>query len=101
MPQLRTISPEALRAALQAHLLWLRYPSRGRQGDLSFCNLPGVDLSQIDLRRISFSGANLAAAKLAGANFSEADFFGANLDSADLRQNRLFINDWFMVCIHM
>src|SRR3546814_2690526 len=66
MPQLRKISSDALREALQAHLLWLKFPSRGRKGDLSFCNLPGIDLSRIDLSRITLSGANLAAAKLVG-----------------------------------
>ena len=44
MSQLRNISSEALREALQAHLLWLKFPSRGRKGDLSFCNLPAIDL---------------------------------------------------------
>ena len=89
MPELRTISGDALREALQAHVLWLKFPSRGRKGDLSFCNLPGVDLSRIDLRRISLSGANLSSARLAGANFSDADFFGANLDGANLRETQL------------
>lgn len=50
----------------------------------AFCDLTGVNLSQVHIIGADLRGANLSGANLSGANLEGADLTGANLTGADL-----------------
>lgn len=91
----RTLTPEELRAALDAHRRWVETGgAEGRRADLGDADLAGVDLEGAVLQGAVLSGACLKGADLGGADLqdadlSDADLQGAALAGADLRQARL------------
>ncbi|MCA8902854.1 MAG: pentapeptide repeat-containing protein [Hyphomonas sp.] len=54
------------------------------QADLSYLDIPGIDLSRSRLRQADLSLATMNHANLAGANLSVANLFGSRLTGADL-----------------
>jgi len=88
-PSLKTLTPEALKAAIKAHLVWTQAPAKGKRGDLSYSALSGLDVAGLDLHGIILVGADLARAKFDRCNLIEGDLFGSNLTDASLRDARL------------
>ena len=107
------MTPEELKAKLDAHKLWLetRWSGevKGKRLDLYGADLTGADLTganlyranlyradlyradltcadlyRADLTCANLTGANLTGANLTGANLAGADLTGANLTRADL-----------------
>ena len=61
-----------------------------RGPDLSYANLPGIDLTGARiLTAANLRGANLSGANLTGATLTGADLTGANLTNADLTATNL------------
>ena len=89
------MTPDELKAVLEAHSKYLRGEEGGQKADLRGANLRwanlrwadlrGANLSEADLRWANLRGANLSEANLSEANLSEADLRGADLIGADLR----------------
>ena len=93
------ITPDELKAILDAHARWMRGEEGGKRADLSRANLSranlsranlsGADLSRANLSRADLSRANLSRADLLGANLSRANLLGANLSRANLSRANL------------
>jgi uncharacterized protein YjbI with pentapeptide repeats len=89
MENLKILTAGDVKTVISAHLSWMRSPSRGQRGDLSFCQLSGFDLSGLILRGMKFAGARLSKVNLSGCDLGESDFFGANLDNVNLSKAKL------------
>ena len=77
------ITPEELKAKLDAHELWLKVWDSGEvKGER--LNLHGADLTGANLPRANLTRANLCGANLTGANLARADLARANLTGANL-----------------
>ena len=98
------MTPDELKAVLEAHSKYLRGEEGGQKADLRGANLSEANLSEADLRWANLRGANLSEANLSEANLSGADLRGANLSEADLRGANLNgvsgLNDWIK-CIQV
>lgn len=79
------VSSDRFQTILEAHRRWLVSRGRkGKQADLTRCNLQGADLEEVDLREIKLSCACLAKADLSDSNLEDADLENANLEKACL-----------------
>jgi len=74
------MTPDELKAVLEAHAKYLR----GEEGEAR-ANLRGADLRGADLRNADLRDADLRGADLRGANLRWANLRGADLRWADLR----------------
>ena len=84
-----TMTPEELKAKLDAHKLWLETREsdevKGERLALACANLRGAHLTGADLTGADLSYAHLTGAHLSCANLRGAYLRGANLRGADLR----------------
>ena len=82
------MTPEELKAKLDAHKLWLetRWSGevKGKRLDLYRANLYGADLTGANLYGANLYGANLTGADLTGADLTRADLIRADLTGANL-----------------
>jgi hypothetical protein len=83
---IKAVTPEELKAVLEAHGKWLRGESGegSARANLDGANLDGANLARANLARANLARANLDGAYLAGANLDGAYLAGANLDGAYL-----------------
>lgn len=81
------VSEEALKAALEAHRLWLETKgAAGARADLAGACLRGLSLWRADLREAVLAGADLGGAVLDHARLCDASLKGARLVGASLWQ---------------
>jgi hypothetical protein len=74
-----------LNQILSKHWLWLESNGeKGVQGDLSWKELPWVEIPNLSLRKIIAKGTNFFKANLAGVDFTDANLKGACFDWANL-----------------
>ena len=83
------MTPDELKAVLEAHGKYLRGEDNGTKANLSeanlrWANLSGANLRWANLRGADLRGANLCGANLRGANLCEANLREANLSWANL-----------------
>ncbi len=82
---MKSYTQEELNAILERHEMWLNNKRGGKQADLRWANLYGMNLSSTDLRFANFQGSSLSLVNLEDANLKSANFQGVNLKGAILR----------------
>ena len=87
------MTPEELKAKLDAHKLWLetRWSDevKGERLNLTDADLTGANLTDANLTGANLTDANLARADLTDANLARADLTDADLTAADLTLTNL------------
>src|SRR6478752_6640110 len=80
---IRSLSPQALKAAIEAHARYLKGLPAGARANLSYVDLDNVSLEGVDLSEADLTGARLSGALLARAVLTRATLYGADLRDAD------------------
>jgi len=84
-PDLRKLSQDDLKTALDEHRRWLETEGeKGKRADLSHADLRHADLKDAELTKANLRGACLAGVDLRSTDFSEADLRESDLSTAKM-----------------
>lgn len=78
------ISQDQLDLMVKRHDRFLRGSGNGSRMDLSFCELKGLNASNVNLRYSEMVGAIVIDSNFSGSNFSNVNMFCANMSGSNL-----------------
>jgi hypothetical protein len=71
---MKTITQEEFQSILDNHALWLEDKTKGNRADLSYCNLSGIYLADMDLRYVDFNHSILDYTTFCNSHLEHANF---------------------------